>query len=159
MFNLDTYDIGEQFYSPSFGYPPQRIGSYDVEIQERMTLNGLAESKTAAPQMDWEEGSQYLAGVIGSAGEPVQSKKNRRYGRAYVDGLGFWRSSDSSAQQGWFARLFSGWFSRRPAMPVRRPQVRQAPRRAQTRARTFRRPPIYGGVQAREQLKAAGAWW
>ncbi len=86
MFNSDFHKIGEDFYSPTFGYPAQRIGSYDVELNEHSTLNGAGVdpySKYVAPQKDWENKTRALSSSIGAHGESHCKKKQRKYNRVF----------------------------------------------------------------------------
>lgn len=49
--------ISVAYNSPDAGYPPQRIGIYDVQLEQHQTLNGLAAGtaqrfeKSVAPRM------------------------------------------------------------------------------------------------------------
>lgn len=86
MFNSDFQQIGDDFYSPTFGYPAQRIRNYDMELIEHVTLNGLGQSpysKRVAPQKDWENRTMALSGSIGSHGESHANKKLRKYSRVF----------------------------------------------------------------------------
>lgn len=41
--------ISTNFMSPDSGYPPQRIEQYDTEMAQHQTLNGVGQSRMAAP--------------------------------------------------------------------------------------------------------------
>ena len=83
MFNNDVNEIGKELYSPSFGYPPQRIGGYDEILRGHITLTGVPTSKPVAQQKDWFQGSLYLQGLVGSIGESHREKKARRFNEVY----------------------------------------------------------------------------
>lgn len=86
MFMDDTYEIGERYYSPPFGYPPQRIGSYDNILRGHITLTGAGVdpvSKPVAKQKDWQEESLYLRGLAGDIGESHMVRKERRFNTVF----------------------------------------------------------------------------
>ena len=93
MYNYDANEIGEELYSPTFGYPPQRIASYDVPLRGHITLTGLSGAGVLAPvheqvsravgqQVEWQQESDYLQGLVGD-GESLEWKKERRYTRVF----------------------------------------------------------------------------
>lgn len=83
MFNADVREIGEELYSPPFGYPKQRIGNYDDVLRGHITLTGIPSSKPVAQQRDWGEESTYLRGLAGIVGESLTEKKRRRFQRVF----------------------------------------------------------------------------
>jgi len=86
MYNSDFHQIGEEFYSPTFGYPAKRIRNYDMELNEHVTLNGLGHSpysKRVAPQKGWENRTMARSRSLGSHGESHANKKMRKYARVF----------------------------------------------------------------------------
>ena len=55
--------IGAKYYSPDAGYPPQRIGIYDTQLDQHQTLNGLA----AGTAQRFEKSVAPRAGFTGRA--------------------------------------------------------------------------------------------
>ena len=80
MYNDDNNNVGERFYAPTFGFPPQRMSNmYDANLVQHESLNGPDISRVPAPQKRFKTHCD----ILGSTGEALSTRKLRWYNQIF----------------------------------------------------------------------------